>query len=114
MEAPNCTTHYLIIRIYSGLTEVIMYPITLSYTYAETISRTQHGRTQVVFKDLADLQIDMTFSEFTKRSNPDPSEIITHLVNNCDEVSLVEAIIKSGMGRKISMELNRQLHREAA
>lgn len=91
-----------------------MYPITLSYTYAETISRTQHGRTQVVFKDLADLQIDMTFSEFTKRSNPDPSEIITHLVNNCDEVSLVEAIIKSGMGRKISMELNRQLHREAA
>ncbi len=91
-----------------------MYPITLSYTYAETTSRTLHGRTQVIFTDPADLQIDMTFSEFAKRSNPDPSEIITYLVNNCDEASLVEAIIKSGMGRKIAMELAQQLHREAA
>ncbi|MBC8949337.1 hypothetical protein [Xenorhabdus sp. TS4] len=88
--------------------------ITLSYTYAETTSRTLHGRTQVIFTDPADLQIDMTFSEFAKRSDPDHSEIISHLVTNCDEVSLVESIIKSGMGRKIAVELTRQLHREAA
>ncbi|PHM46557.1 hypothetical protein [Xenorhabdus miraniensis] len=90
-----------------------MYPITLSYTYAEITSRTLHGRTQTTFTNPADLHIDMPFSEFAKRSNPDHSEMIAHIVNNSDEVSLVEAIIKSGMGRKIAMELNKQ-QREAA
>ncbi|MBE8598087.1 hypothetical protein [Xenorhabdus sp. BG5] len=86
----------------------------ISFTYVLKEERTFNGRIYYNYHDLGDMKFDIPFSEFAKRSDPDPSEIITHLVNNCDEVSLVEAIIKSGMGRKIAIELDRQLHREAA
>ncbi|WP_340617055.1 hypothetical protein [Xenorhabdus entomophaga] len=49
MEAPNCTIHHLIIRIYSGLTEVSMYPATISYSYVEIKNTVRHGRNYITY-----------------------------------------------------------------
>ncbi|WFQ80227.1 hypothetical protein PXH59_03405 [Xenorhabdus sp. SF857] len=91
-----------------------MHPITLSYTYAETTSRTLHGRTQVIFKDPADLHIDMTFSEFAKRSNPEPGEMLAYLMTHCDEEQIAEELKKAGYGYRHLMAIAQHMHKEAA
>ncbi|MDE9552623.1 hypothetical protein [Xenorhabdus bovienii] len=91
-----------------------MHPATISYSYVEKKEYVRHGRIHIEYTYLGDMNIDMTFSEFAKRSSPENSEMIAYIVNQYDEESLVEAIIKSGMGRKIAMELNKQLLKEVA
>ncbi|AOM40211.1 hypothetical protein [Xenorhabdus hominickii] len=90
-----------------------MHP-SISYSYVEKKETVRHGRIHITYTYLGDMQFNIPFSEFAKRSDPDHSEMIAHIVNNSDEESLVESIIKSGMGRKIEMELDRQFQQEAA
>ncbi|MDX7992619.1 hypothetical protein [Xenorhabdus littoralis] len=93
-----------------------MYPTTISYSCVVTANSVRHGHHYITYTDLGDLKIDMPFSEYVLRSTsgPDHGEMIAHLVKHSDEESLVESIIKSGMGRKIAMELNRKLFKEVA
>ncbi|MBD2785419.1 hypothetical protein ID858_07965 [Xenorhabdus sp. DI] len=93
-----------------------MYPITLSYSYAETTTRVLHGRTQVTFTDPADLNIDMTFSEFVQRSTsgPEPSEVLKYIFEHYDEEQMREELLKLPGGNRYLAALTRLVHEVAA
>ncbi|MBI6550698.1 hypothetical protein [Xenorhabdus lircayensis] len=91
-----------------------MYPATISYSYVEVKSTVRQGRTHITYMDLGDMHIDMSFSEFAKRSNPDHSEILAYLMATCDEERLIEEFQKIPNGNRYLAILTRQAHKEAA
>ncbi|CDG19958.1 protein of unknown function [Xenorhabdus poinarii G6] len=93
-----------------------MHPTTISHTYVEIKKFIRHGREYTEYTYLGDLQIDMSFSEFVKRSKsgPEPSEVLKYIMAHYDEERLTEEFQKMPGGNRYLAALTRQVHKEVA
>ncbi len=113
MEAPSHTTHYLIIRIYSGLAEGNMLP-SINYSYVQPEERVFNGRIYINYHDLGDMQFNIPFKEFALRSDLDVSEMLEYARVHCDTERLAEEMQKAGFSYRELMAIAQHMHKEAA
>ncbi|CDG98430.1 hypothetical protein XBP1_3040002 [Xenorhabdus bovienii str. puntauvense] len=91
-----------------------MYPATISYSYVEKKETVRHGRIHITYTYLGDMNFDIPFSEFAKRSSPDVSEMFSYIMTHCDEERFAEEFRKAGYGYRHLMAIAEQMLKEVA
>ncbi len=91
-----------------------MYPATISYSCFVAKNSVRNGRNYTTYTDLGDMQFDIPFSEFAKRSDPCIREILAYIMAHCDEERVREELLKLPGGNRYLAALTRQVHKEVA